>query len=596
MRFIIYQSGADLLSCEIDAAKMVRFAFKHPFKELDRIGFAIEEPEPEFEYSLIIGDEPVLKRPMIYRQFLDWGQEAYFTNTFGKIALTLNIRRYTDPEPRQSLIVELFCYPSKLTIFQFKKMLEDISAISRGLIFDVISRAHVSFGNIVPEKIRDMSAMEEHIVIGRLIHRMEPILDRIDRAPDSTIDVINEPRMCFGFERMTSRSMAKLAASGFNPARRHRAMPFRCEIQQKSITYDTWENKQIAAFFRLVSSRLTTIVNKAKAQIHKIYKEREWRKIAPKGKVSLWDLEDGPRVEKLSRAIDSCEALVKRINAYPMRFDFLSNLTSVDLNLTPTPKFLGDRFYSNAYSVISEFISSNGIMFDRGAFDQKLKNTSKLYEYWVYLLFYEYLYTHMDLEVDSETPLFRSQDSVGAYMLNIESGNFAGFEAENGFRILLHYEPTFFPEYKAKKMGSRFFRSTLYGASPLQPDIFIEVQSGPKEQPKLEYGIVIDCKYSSNITQIHWDDVVKYQGQLFESQNMKNVADQLWLIYPGEKPEWKTNYPNVPFEEIVYGGKSSVAGQLSIAPLEQETTDTQQYLKQIDHSIGKVLSILLHQY
>jgi hypothetical protein len=254
-----------------------------------------------------------------------------------------------------------------------------------------------------------------------------------------------------------------------------------------------------------------------------------------------------------------------------------------------------DLFYSHAYSAMIEFVSTSGIMFDRGLLEQKLKDTSRLYEYWVFILFFSYFKRHLGLVADKLVPILSPEGSRDTYVLSLNSGDCATFLVPNGLRIALHYEPTFFPKSATGGIGSRFFRSTLKGTSPLVPDIYIELLSGLLESPKLEYGIVIDCKYSARILDAHWSDVEKYQSQLFEAVGFRNVADQLWLVHPGERPDWRINVPVTSIAELAQMRHSNIQGVLSLAPIKGEDAEesVEQLFDQLDDSIGGIIRAMV---
>ncbi|GBC59770.1 hypothetical protein DENIS_0711 [Desulfonema ishimotonii] len=595
MKFIVYRNNRRLPPVELSQAVRSPHTFREVFKELDWIGFELEDARPDAEFTLFIGDNPVRQPPKIYRNTLVWPSDRYFANSFGRIRLRLRIR-LRGGEPQEIFAGDLSCYSSKFTVDQYRKMLADISGIARGLIFDVVSNSCVIFGWGETSMVHEMSGLEEYAALERLILRFEAILDRISQMPDTAIEVRQTRQRCYGYENFSQRAISRMTASGFHPGNPNMPKPFPCEVRKKFISYDTWENRQIAGFCNIISSRLDSVMNSAREQKRKIRETRGWRKMAPRGQVSLWNLEDRPRIEQLDKSVDACHTLRERIDNYPKRFKFLEGLSPAELNLRPTPRFLRDLFYSHAYAVMTDFINSNGVLFDRKAFEHRVKDTAKLYEYWVYLLLYKYLSGRLGLRADHRRTLFPPRtDEDNIFVLNIESGSTAVFHTETDLRILLHYEPTFFPLPEARERKSRFYRSGLMENSlSLQPDIIIEAVTGPEKAPVSEYALVIDCKYSAKISGHHWYDVGKYQFQLFESIGHTNIARQLWLFYPGPHEGWKTNFPD-PNPEHLISDSGAVAGEVSIAPLpgESGSQTVETLFDQLDKSVGAILRALL---
>jgi len=594
MLFIIHKGINNLVSEQIDLSTYRVFLLNEALEETDSLSFTIEDYPEHVDFRLHIGDKQ-LPDAMNYRQFMEWEKSQYLSNCIGKVQIVLEVRSKDSNIWQAVFLVEVFCYPSKISRQQYKIMLQDISTISRGLLLDIVSKTSSFFGWVATKSVDELSGVEEYLLINQFLSQFEPILERINRDPGNRLTVTNIQSLCYGQENFTPKSLAQMTRSGSDPRKKGYRRPFQCEIQRKERTFDIWENRQISALCNWVADRSSLVASKAQIQIDTIKRDKQWRRLAPKGKISLWDLEDAPRITQLERSIDSCRKIQRRLSLYPKRFVFLEGVSKSKLDLKPTPRFMKDLFYSHAYSVMIEFISNNGLIFDNGILEQKLKDTSKLYEYWIFLLIFFYLKKRLCLSATTEAPFLNPTSNKDRYALNINSGDHIIFLAQNGFKVAIHYEPTFFTKTEAEKIGSRFIRSTLRGSKPLVPDIFIEILSGTTESPNLEYGIVIDCKYTSRIMEVHWNDVEKYQSQLFESIGLRNVADQLWIIHPGERPYWQVNVPYGSPEDHVQRPSNTVQGVLSLAPTANETSQgSLEYLfDQLDDSIGKTIRMFV---
>jgi hypothetical protein len=596
MRFIIHQSHNNLVSEEFDLSSCRVFFLNEALEETDFLGFTIEDYPEDADFRIHLGDKQ-LPSAAYHRRFIEWEKSQYLSNCIGKVPVILEARSKDSIIWRPVCSGEVICYPSKISRRQYKKMLQDISIISRGLILDIVSKTNSLFGWVATKSIDELSGVEEYFLINQFLTRFEPILERINIDPGNRLTVTNIQSLCYGQENFTPKSLAQISRSGADPRKKGSNRPFQCEIQRKERTFDIWENRQIAALCSWVANRLSFVANKAQIQIDTIKRDKQWRQIAPKGKMPLWDIEDAPRIAQLEASVDSCRKIQRRVSLYPKRFGFLEGVGVTKLDLKPTPKFTKDLFYSHAYVAMVDFISNNGIMFDSGKFEQKLKETSKLYEYWVYIIFFFYLKERFPLSVVSEAPFLNLSANRDQYVMDINSGDHIVFSAQNGLRIVIHYEPKFMSRNDAEDIGSRLFRSSLRGKRPLVPDLLIEILSGPAESPKLEYGIVIDCKYTTRIHEVHWNEVEKYQSQLFERIGLQNVANQLWIIHPGERPYWQINIPGGSIEDTVRIPNSTVQGVLSLAPTMNEKIQgsLDHHFDQLDDSIGRIIQMFVER-
>ncbi len=594
MRFIIHQANNNLVSEEIDLSINRVFFLNEALEETDFLGFTIEDYPDEVDFRIRLGDKE-LSNTTYYRRFIEWEKSQYLSNCIGKVTVILEARGKDSISWKSVFLAEVICYPSKISRWQYKKMLQDISIISRGLVLDIVSKTNSLFGWVATKSIDELSGVEEYFLINQFLTRFEPILERINIDPGNRLTITNIQSLCYGQENFTPKSLAQISRSGADPRKKGSKRPFQCEIQRKERTFDIWENRQIAALCSWVADRVSFVANKAQIQIDTIKRDKQWRQIAPKGKMPLWDIEDAPRIAQLERSIDSCRRILRRVSLYSKRFGFLEGVGVTKLDLKPTPIFTKDLFYSHAYAAMVDFISNNGIMFDSGKFEQKLKETSKLYEYWVFILFFFYLKERFPLSVASEAPFLNLSSSKDRYVLDINSGDHIVFSAQSGLSIVIHYEPSFVSINEAEQVGRRFFRSSFRGSRPLIPDLLIEILSGSAESPQLEYGIVIDCKYTTRIQEVHWNEVEKYQSQLFERIGYQNVANQLWIIHPGERPYWQLNVPCGSIEEAVRMPNSTIQGILSLSPTTNDQGSFECLFNQLDDSIGKIIQMFVER-
>lgn len=596
MQFTIHRGHECLVSEEIDISASRSFFLNEALEETDSLSFTLEDYPEQVDFRLRIGDKP-LPHASYYRRRIEWERAQYLSSCLGKVPVVLETRQKDATLWKKVFLTDLICYPGKITRQQYKKMLQDISLVSRGLMLDIVSSTHSLFGWAVAKSAEELSGVEEYFMINQFLERFEPILERINSDPGSQLTVIHIQSLCYGQENFSQRSLAQINRSGTDPRKAGSIRPFRCEIQKKKISFDIWENRQIAALCNWIADRASSVANKAQIQIDTIKRDKQWRQIAPKGKISLWDIEDAPRIAHLEASVESCRKIQRRVSFYPKRFGFLDGVGGSKLDLKPTPKFTKDLFYSHAYVAMVEFIGNNGILFDSGKFEQKLKETSKLYEYWVYLILFFYLKERFALSMATEAPFLNLAASKDRYVLDINSGDHIEFLSGNGFRIVMHYEPKFMSRNEAENAGNRFLRSSLRGKRPLVPDVLIEILSGPAESPRLEYGIVMDCKYTKRIQEIHWNEVEKYQSQLFERTGFQNVANQLWIIHPGERPYWQINIPVDSIEDTVRMPRCGIQGVLSLAPAmnEKKPGSLDHYFTQLDDSIGKIIQMFVEK-
>ena len=263
MRFIIHLGNNNLVSEEIDLSAYRVFFLNEALEETDFLGFTIEGYPEQVDFRIRLGDK-LLANAAYYRRIIEWEKSQYLSNCIGKLPVILEARHMDSAIWKAVFLAEVICYPSKISRRQYKKMLQDISIISRGLVLDIVSKANSLFGWVATKSIDELSGVEEYFLINQFLTRFEPILERINIDPGNRLTVTTIQSLCYGQENFTPKSLAQISRSGADPRKKGSKRPFQCEIQRKERTFDIWENRQIAALCSWVINRVPASYSVAK--------------------------------------------------------------------------------------------------------------------------------------------------------------------------------------------------------------------------------------------------------------------------------------------------------------------------------------------
>jgi len=370
-----------------------------------------------------------------------------------------------------------------------------------------------------------MRSKEEELAnVGRLTSELEVLTNRIEKRPASRIVSVKSQIRYRGDKRVGRRALVQLVAKGQGMGAVRQPIPLTDSVPRES--FDIPEHRSLKAFIFLLHRRCMECAEAAKRHISAIEEDRVWRDISIDGRSSLYDKIDRPIIERLSEAIqwagDTCSSL-ELLAQHPL----LKNCS---------PQFIefGGGIFERNFDyrrigwIIRSFFNSHASWFDGDAYAGVTKLTSRIYEQWCFLKVVEaFRKTGLALIDWSGTLNGRSQRRF-----TVDFDRDLRFEGEISAtcRVRIRYEPWIKGREQASKMaGETLFRGK--GDTAWSPDIVIEFLRLRDDAWVSVYVMVMDCKYSRNIQEHHWNGTRKYK-QIRAVGSGAQVVRQLWLIAP----------------------------------------------------------------
>ena len=282
---------------------------------------------------------------------------------------------------------------------------------------------------------------------------------------------------------------------------------------------------------------------------------------------TIFESIDEPKIGRLRDALQRADVtarLVRGLQELPFLRGLRPDLSSIGRN-----SFLMNGAYRQCLSLMHRFLLGNAIHFEGDAYAAVTKLTSRLFEQWCYLQIVDgFRACGLDLQ-DWDNSLKRQTGD--RFTVDFDRG--LAFEGTLGARLRLRirYEPWILAAPKAEVVEDTLCRG---GADAVSwcPDIVIEclTESGGLWEPA--YAIVLDCKYTTRISDHHWNDTRKYT-QIRATGTKAQVVKQLWLISVQDAGvlscidpavQFKGDGPTCPLEECQYylmGARPLLAGE-----------------------------------
>ncbi len=286
----------------------------------------------------------------------------------------------------------------------------------------------------------------------------------------------------------------------------------------------------------------------------------EARPTVEEKELSLYEVEDTPRLERLRQALTIAAKLRQEI-AHVQGLELFRGL-SHQLTLPTTPVFEHVRPYRHIRDEFRRYLRSSLILLDDG-FEERLKSTHRMYEQWVFFQLAA-AFRQAGLTCADHEGLFRS--SLFRFTLDIDRGARLTFRAEDGRTIVLRFEPWIFPQDLARQRQDTVYRGAGKEETAWSPDVLIEFLRPERfgvadAGPEVEYAVVVDAKYTAQIREHHWNDTRKYL-KIRATSTRRQVVKQLWLAYPSQTEqialedssvEWTAQGPDCGEEDVVEG-------------------------------------------
>ena len=520
--------------------------------ELQPVGFAIERRSSESEYEVSIGDVGLgvgtAFGPNVY-----WGDELYFESTRGRVSVRLRDRAAGSEAPwRDCARLDVTIVPTKLSEERCAALEDDIRRVSAGLIFDLVSK--MLRGVRYARGLQGIESRSNHVELGglrKLWRELSGLIERIDADPHMHVGRRVELRTCTGAGSLDPDAAAWLAGRGFDPRSRHARWPVLVPGRVLTKTSDTVEHRLMLGFLRLLLVQVGECVDAARRQIDRIEADREWRHVAVGDGPTLYEEVDLPRIGRLRDSVRQGGELAAQIRR-AMRLPLFGGLAPQG-GEPDTPVFTHVEPYYRFARAMRGYLASSLVVLEAGA-DERLKETSRLYEHWVFLRLAE-AFRAAGLRGDDVEGVVRRL-SRHRFVLDLDDDMVVTFRVDGRRRIRVRYEPWILSADAARRRGDLLCRGT--GAGPAwRPDVLIEFIAGRE----VDYAVVVDSKYSRRIQDHHWARVEKYT-RIRTVTDLRQVVRQVWLAHPGDPAglrcrdpfvRWTDDGPDRPRDEFVMG-------------------------------------------
>jgi hypothetical protein len=258
------------------------------------------------KYEIQIGDFP-LPNPYQGRRSVEWSDDAHFDSARGRTPVTVRSREADGPDAgwitRSSF--DAWICPGKLTEEAYRRMFDDLSGLSAGLVFDLLAKSVAGIGELVPMRggaVAARSAQMELRILDRLWAEFSRVLTEILMQPETGLVALREMMACYGTERLTSQELLRIAARGVDPRKRETPRPFSAELVMVGVSMNTPEHRGIAAFLDIILERARECLDRARHEIVEINRDRWFRDRDGPGGQNLYETMDAPRVARLEDA------------------------------------------------------------------------------------------------------------------------------------------------------------------------------------------------------------------------------------------------------------------------------------------------------
>jgi len=509
------------------------------------------------EYRIMVGDS-AFEPAHSGRRATEWGdQTLYFDSARGPTRLVLQEKQADSEAAWQDVLnCEFLITPTKFNATAFDRMVEDLAKLASGLVFDLMAKSTVRINALCGREVTGISTRSpqaELALLTRIWDRLSVALGTVLQQPESRLTRRQQLRACQGHEAFSQMELVRLANRGIDLRRKETVRPFSANVDIISNSNDILENRIILRFLRLLANRTRVCQRRAREQIDQM-NERVQHWLDAGARSEVFDYER-PHREKLESACDAAETILTQIASAIRGFGPLSDY-QFERGIPETPLFRNVAHYHHIWMVMRQYLSQSIISLEIGA-EERLKQTWRMYEQWVFLQLAEALRT-VGLVCENAVD-FLSALSRRRFTIDIQRDSLLIFRGIDGLKVILTYEPTVFRKEVAAKAGARVY-SGIASDQPLAPDVLIEVlRPTPDGSHDLVYAVVVDAKYSRNPSR-YIEQCGKYQ-KIRHAGTDRTIVRQIWVAAPvdaGITPEdsavvWTDDGPLVEVGEFVAG-------------------------------------------
>ncbi|MDD2867788.1 nuclease domain-containing protein [Neomegalonema sp.] len=541
--FIIFQGPESLL--EVDLPGQERLVSLR-LKETQRIGFAVQDPEPGMEVGVWIGDRGLGDlapgedaRPHRLRRSIEWAESSWLDGANGVTPITL--RRLEDKAvlARVNALVE----PSKLSQQAYDGMFDAMTRISIELLLDLTSKSRLGLAgrreNPGERKRGAVSARVEANRIRVFWRGFAPLLAQLLAEPVRGTRIDLAVRRLRPGEGVDARVLRRLCAGG-RPARQALQAGAPMELPTPSPTMDTREHQAVVGFLDLLRRRTMRSRATTKTEIDML---RDAVALYAGRDLHLHDFvlrRESPRIDRLQTILDQMDALSGEIMRIMREFGGEPRRPGREILLLEaldTPLFRSHPVYSRVALLMRSFLEQTAIVVEQGG-AERAKPIETMYEQWVFFQIVAALRA-IGLVCVSHRSLFEPI-ARNRYSVDLDRNASVIFEAADGRRASVRYEPTILPRAAAQGVDT-LFRGDSH--TPWTPDVVLEIfeaKSGPRDY-KLSYAVVIDAKYTHDKNKDRQTrNLERYLEKTERYSSIRDVASglqivrQIWIAAPVE--------------------------------------------------------------
>ena len=554
---IMARNGKPIVDWDLALPHALSSAGERPsavVEETQHVGFVLAPSDPDWDYKIRIGDRAIAEEAgdesgngSLTRRFgnmLRWFDAMHFESARGCTNLYLEARPAPDSPWELIATLPTYVLPTKLGEERYDAMVHDLRELCGGLLLDLLGTSRQkSHALPLSRGVSYRSKEEELRVVNLTWRRLQPLLERIAKSPNTDVVRTRTRVSYWGSRDLTHTDIRQLASRGIDP--REHGLPRPLRLMQAALreTTDIPEHHIIAGFVRLLQKRLIEVTKAIGQHRAAIQGEKRYRGIQIEGHPSLFSLVDVPRLRQLASADRQAKGLfedmVRLMKSSPLR------------DCTPKTKrpsrhlFTQGMVYRSVRDIMDRYMGTAQFWTGDGDGAATTKLSSRMYEQWVLMGLVE-AFREQGLEL---APWEEALSTSVRERFTIDFERGLEFRAALTPRkcLRIRYEPWILPREDARATGE----TLCHGAPsrvPWCPDVVVEclVKRGGREEAL--YGVAIDCKYSMSVVEHHWHATRKYT-QIRATGSNKQVVRQLWIAYPGEEAEIQMVDPGIRFEE-----------------------------------------------
>lgn len=447
-----------------------------------------------------------------------------------------------DPgEQRYTTWIRVF--PRKLTQRLYEKMQDELSEIALDLLYRLDSPANER-AEYAP-RLQDTSPLHDYKQICGIINELREIMTQIRRDPHHTLrdqsvqcDWQTAARFPAEAVPLPGASIALPASLAQKYGLRH--LPLSWRTQERSLTYDTYENRLLKQFLqKQLVAKLTLIEKRARNE------EQRLKTVYSR----YHNADDGTALTQLQAAIVECQQMKQRCIRWSSE-PFLRAVQSLSPAGKATQVLLKHPTYSRFYHLYLLFQKRLKTTRDVTAPVHKLamRRVSDLYEMWsIFTLTRLAIEELLDAgyRMVSNTTFYEVEKDY--FQFHVLKNTASIVMVRDELRVEFKYEPIY-----PNRVNIRYKSAvvaTIMGTDSLTPDMAIESYKGGISQDIL----IFDAKYrrerakdglfypkNEDIdTMYRYKDRIRYQkyipGRARDPYTWENIISCAYILYPGDQ-------------------------------------------------------------